>query len=216
MTSFLYDHPGGEDFLLQYAGQDITQVLQSEVHYHSDTAYELLKDYYIGVLDAKNVTTKEPAFVENAHQPTQMSKRSSKFIDIEKPMLEQILKGNFDKDFYVEQVHIPRHAKKSPPIFKNPLLDSLTRCYWFVIPLFWSPVILYCFLRSLSFISLYTAFACIILGLFNWSIIEYTLHRFLFHVDKYLPNHKIFMALHFLTHGVHHFVPMDKYVLALF
>lgn len=41
-------------------------------------------------------------------------------------------------------------------------------------------------------------------------MIEYTLHRFLFHIEEYLPRHRIAYALHFLTHGVHHMLPMDS------
>lgn len=40
---------------------------------------------------------------------------------------------------------------------------------------------------------------------------EYTLHRWLFHLDEYLPNHPAAIMTHFLLHGVHHIIPMDPY-----
>lgn len=40
---------------------------------------------------------------------------------------------------------------------------------------------------------------------------EYGLHRWLFHLDEYLPNHPVAILTHFLLHGVHHIVPMDPY-----
>ena len=45
-----------------------------------------------------------------------------------------------------------------------------------------------------------------------WSLIEYLLHRFLFHSEDELPeNNGTFQYAHFLIHGVHHAFPMDRY-----
>ncbi|KAJ3255120.1 fatty acid alpha-hydroxylase, partial [Borealophlyctis nickersoniae] len=58
VSEFLFDHPGGEEFILQYAGQDVTHVMKDELeHLHSDTAYEILDQYYIG--DLAPTTTEE-------------------------------------------------------------------------------------------------------------------------------------------------------------
>ena len=46
----------------------------------------------------------------------------------------------------------------------------------------------------------------IVLGLFIWSLVEYTMHRFIFH---YEPKSKWGKRLHFLMHGVHHDYPQD-------
>ncbi len=37
------------------------------------------------------------------------------------------------------------------------------------------------------------------------------LHRFLFHMDSFMPHYSIFCFMHFLFHGVHHLLPMDRY-----
>jgi 4-hydroxysphinganine ceramide fatty acyl 2-hydroxylase len=52
--------------------------------------------------------------------------------------------------------------------------------------------------------------ACFLVGNVVWTILEYTLHRFLFHVDYYLPDANWAMLLHFLLHGIHHYLPMDR------
>lgn len=52
--------------------------------------------------------------------------------------------------------------------------------------------------------------ACFLAGNVIWTILEYTLHRFLFHVDYYLPDTNWAMMLHFLLHGIHHYLPMDR------
>ncbi|KAJ3712510.1 hypothetical protein C8R42DRAFT_687089 [Lentinula raphanica] len=51
---------------------------------------------------------------------------------------------------------------------------------------------------------------CFFIGNFIWTLLEYIFHRFLFHVDYYLPYKPIFLLSHFLLHGVHHYVPMDR------
>ena len=49
-----------------------------------------------------------------------------------------------------------------------------------------------------------------ILGLGIWTIVEYGLHRCLFHLDNYLPDNRVGITLHFLLHGIHHYLPMDR------
>lgn len=51
---------------------------------------------------------------------------------------------------------------------------------------------------------------CFFLGTIIWTILEYGLHRFLFHIDELLPDHPVFLTLHFLLHGIHHYMPMDR------
>lgn len=112
-----------------------------------------------------------------------------------------------------------------------------TRTEWYVVPLFWLPIVGVILLRSvLQFAdmappsifhtSAYTPVsllnipsaawaktgACFLLGNFIWTLLEYTLHRFLFHIDKLLPDTPAALTLHFMTHGVHHYLPMDRCV----
>jgi 4-hydroxysphinganine ceramide fatty acyl 2-hydroxylase len=46
----------------------------------------------------------------------------------------------------------------------------------------------------------------VVLGLFIWSLVEYTMHRWIFH---YEPKSWWGKRLHFLLHGVHHDYPQD-------
>ena len=49
VTQFLDDHPGGDDFILQHAGKDVTEVMADpNEHDHSDAAYEMLAEFRIG------------------------------------------------------------------------------------------------------------------------------------------------------------------------
>jgi 4-hydroxysphinganine ceramide fatty acyl 2-hydroxylase len=113
----------------------------------------------------------------------------------------------------------------------------LTRTEWYVVPLVWVPIFSVLFLRSaLQFAdrapesmfqsAAYTppsilaippsAFgktvASFLVGNVIWTLLEYFLHRFLFHIDKWLPDRPFFLMLHFLLHGIHHYLPMDRYV----
>lgn len=140
-----------------------------------------------------------------------------RFLDLEKPLLMQVFNGGFSKKFYLEQVHRPRHYKggASAPIFGN-FLEPLSKTPWWVIPLVWIPPVTYgVYLANQGFSSGFTTAAFFALGLFIWTLVEYGLHRCLFHLDYYLPDNRVAITLHFLLHGIHHYLPMDKYRLVM-
>lgn len=141
--------------------------------------------------------------------------KKHKFLDLNKPLLPQVLFGNFSKEFYLDQVHRPRHyGKGSAPLFGN-FLEPLSLTPWWVVPLVWLPPNFYIFYVGLVNQSTITALSFWILGLFVWTLIEYCMHRFLFHLDAYLPDNSVCLTLHFTLHGVHHYLPMDGYRLVL-
>ncbi|KAI9753444.1 MAG: ATP-dependent RNA helicase dbp6 [Chaenotheca gracillima] len=138
--------------------------------------------------------------------------RTHKFLDLDRPLLMQIWNGGFSKDFYLEQVHRPRHYKggASAPLFGN-FLEPLSKTPWWVVPMVWLPAVTYG--TNLSRVGLSgwgEVGAYWTLGLAMWTLVEYILHRGLFHVDGYLPNNRVAITGHFLLHGIHHYLPMDK------
>ena len=67
VTAFLPDHPGGDDFILKYAGQDIEETMKSpEEHDHSDSAYDMMEEYVVGRL-GNNAN-----IVDESESPTSM------------------------------------------------------------------------------------------------------------------------------------------------
>ncbi|KAF4944789.1 hypothetical protein FGADI_12432, partial [Fusarium gaditjirri] len=51
ITDFVEDHPGGPEYILEYAGRDIEEILKdSDSHTHSDSAYEILDESIVGFL----------------------------------------------------------------------------------------------------------------------------------------------------------------------
>jgi 4-hydroxysphinganine ceramide fatty acyl 2-hydroxylase len=147
--------------------------------------------------------------------PTQDYKQH-KFLDLNRPLFPQMLFGKFSKDFYLEQVHRPRHYRggDSAPLFGN-FLEPLSKTAWYVVPTMWLPPVAYGTYLGFTNLPFLQAAFYWPLGLFLWTLVEYLMHRFLFHIDKILPDHPIFLTLHFILHGIHHYLPMDRYRLVM-
>ncbi|KAK4504854.1 hypothetical protein PRZ48_002817 [Zasmidium cellare] len=137
--------------------------------------------------------------------------KKHKFLDLNKPLLLQVWFGGFSKEFYLEQVHRPRHYKggESAPLFGN-FLEPLSKTPWWVVPTVWLPPVVYGTVLAGLHLSLPALVAYWIVGLCIWTIVEYGLHRCLFHLDYYLPDNRVALTLHFLLHGIHHYLPMDR------
>ncbi|KAK6208307.1 hypothetical protein LQW54_006930 [Pestalotiopsis sp. IQ-011] len=241
ITDFLEGHPGGPELILDWAGKDITEILKDEVsHTHSDSAYEILEESLVGFVvndkiavdhdlnkkvDGNDVQINEKV-TPYVHPRTGMSceedlstdtnydvdYKKHKFIDLNKPMLLQVWRGGFTKEFYLDQVHRPRHYKggASAPLFGN-FLEPLSLTPWWVVPMVWVPPVAYGTYISHEGLTGWGQVAtCFGFGLFLWSLVEYVLHRFF-----YLPDHRAGITLHFLLHGVHHYLPMDRYRLVM-
>lgn len=228
VTSFLEEHPGGGDIIQEYNGKDITEILKDPLsHIHSEVAYEMLDEMYLIALLATDEEAKKLLTDENResfklsneadpnielHVTTDFSKdyQSHKFIDLNKPLLMQVLFAKYDKEFYLAQVHKPRHyGKGSAPIFGN-FLEPISKTPWWVVPALWIPADFYAVSIALSGAHPLTVVSLFSLGIFIWTLLEYSMHRFLFHIEYYLPDHPFAFTVHFLLHGVHHYLPMDR------
>ncbi|RAK78401.1 fatty acid alpha-hydroxylase [Aspergillus fijiensis CBS 313.89] len=242
VTEFVDGHPGGEDLVLEYAGKDVTEILRDESsHVHSDSAYEILEECHIGFVasefngKARTVDASQTLQVANGsgavYATTGMSCeedlsvdtdytqdfQTHKFLDLSKPLLKQLWLSGFSKEFYLEQIHRPRHYKggESAPLFGN-FLEPLSKTAWYVVPIMWLPPVAYgTFVGFSGLANAPAAAGYWVGGLFLWTLIEYLMHRFLFHIDHYLPDNRVGLTLHFLLHGIHHYLPMDKYRLVM-
>jgi 4-hydroxysphinganine ceramide fatty acyl 2-hydroxylase len=229
VTEFIQDHPGGDDLILDYGGKDVTAVMKDVLeHEHSDAAYEILEEYCIGVYDP----TATPAslheqrmkllqeeeeyktYVKEDFRPSETDvatdMKKNQFLDLRKALIPQMIKARFTKEFYLEQVHKPRYIATPAIFFGHPLLEPLSKTAWYVIPTLWLPYMSWHLYKSLAFNDPLTTGISYLGGILIWSLLEYVLHRFLFHVDDYLPDHQIAFVLHFTLHGFHHYLPMDR------
>ncbi|KAJ5091294.1 hypothetical protein NUU61_006164 [Penicillium alfredii] len=242
VTDFLDAHPGGGDLILDYAGKDVSEIMKDEIsHEHTEAAYEILDECHVGFVasDVTEVSGKskgsviagEPDGSAPVYSTTGMSReedlsvetdysqdfKTHKFLDLNKPLLAQLWTSNFSKQFYLEQIHRPRHYRggESAPLFGN-FLEPLSKTSWYVVPMVWLPPVAYGTILGYGGLGNVSAAAAYwIGGVCLWSLIEYLMHRFLFHVDKWLPDNRVGLTLHFLLHGIHHYLPMDKYRLVM-
>lgn len=224
VTAFVGDHPGGDDLILDWAGKDIKQVMADpKEHSHSDSAYDLLSEYAIGVIRTGEAIVDDEAEIDENFHPLDTDAASdfqkNEFLDLSKPLIMQVWYSNWSKDYYLQQVHQPRHLPEPARLFGPAYLEVFTRTQWYVVPLIWGPIT--AFLAYRAFQGLfgwgYTAaqstaifLPCYAFGLLFWTFIEYFMHRFLFHIDDHLPDHQLALLLHFLLHGIHHYLPMDR------
>ncbi|CAL9113816.1 dihydroceramide fatty acyl 2-hydroxylase FAH1 [Musa acuminata AAA Group] len=125
-------------------------------------------------------------------------------VDLNKPLVFQV--GHLG-EAYQEWVHQPIVSKEGPRFFANDLLEFLTRTVWWAVPVIWLPVVGWCLTKSIQMGNTPPQLALMVAtGIFLWTLIEYTLHRFLFHIktESYWGN-----TAHYLLHGCHHKHPMD-------
>lgn len=261
VTTFLEDHPGGADLIVDYGGKDVAEIMGDEIsHSHSESAYEMLDECLIGFIatdpimktvaqsehpsnivplppnspgmkelelnDAAGGVATSPVYAstgmssaEDLSKETDLTAdfQTHKFLDLNRAMFPQLWFGGFSKDFYLEQVHRPRHYKggASAPLFGN-FLEPLSKTVWWAIPLIWFPPVAYgTFLSFWNLPNPLSTSAYWLFGFGLWSFLEYVLHRGLFHMDKYLPDNRVGLTAHFLFHGIHHYLPMDKYRLVM-
>lgn len=111
--------------------------------------------------------------------------RKHHFLDLEKPLLMQVWNGGFSKDFYLDQVHRPRNYKNgaSPQLFGN-FLEPLSKTPWWLVPIVWLPPIFYVSYLAYQQLPTHQWASYWLFGFGLWSLVEYGLHRGLFHVDK--------------------------------
>mgnify|MGYP006184172661 CR=1 FL=1 len=117
-------------------------------------------------------------------------------------------------DEYTTFINEPKHLVnpvRNLKIFEFIPIELITMTPWWMIPLFWLPIIAWHFFQGES--TTYQRWGAFALGIYIWTFLEYILHRFLFHSEDkpYFIHHPKFYVLHFLVHGIHHAFPNDHY-----
>ncbi|XP_054390106.1 fatty acid 2-hydroxylase isoform X1 [Pongo abelii] len=143
-------------------------------------------------------------------------------VDWQKPLLWQV--GHLGEK-YDEWVHQP--VTRPIRLFHSDLIEGLSKTVWYSVPIIWVPLVLYLswsYYRTFAQgnVRLFTSFTTeytvavpksmfpglFMLGTFLWSLIEYLIHRFLFHMKPPSDSYYLIM-LHFVMHGQHHKAPFD-------
>jgi hypothetical protein len=98
------------------------------------------------------------------------------------------------------------NLRASPPMFRWPWLDRLSRVHPAVPPLIFIPAITVLTIVSLGGQSLVRTVLGALGGYVFWTFCEYWIHRAVFHFE---PEGGIGARLHWMVHGVHHDHPND-------
>jgi sterol desaturase/sphingolipid hydroxylase (fatty acid hydroxylase superfamily) len=102
-------------------------------------------------------------------------------------------------------------VSKDAPVnrmFESDFFEFFSHIHPWQPPAIFLPVIGYNLWRAVEVDTpVVTLFALFILGALNWSLMEYWLHRLVFH---YEPRSKLGKRFFWLLHGVHHDWPNDK------
>ncbi|KAJ3648515.1 hypothetical protein Zmor_020312 [Zophobas morio] len=191
---FLNNHPGGTNYVKPFQDREITQRMQNTQH--SKAAYYLLREYKSGGRDTGDKGEQEDL---------------EALVDWDKPMLSQVA-GLGAR--YNEWVVSP--VDRQLRLFGNPILESLTITPWYVVPLVWVPVIVYFIIYGArKYVQLtedtspvLPTVLSVISGIVLWTLIEYSLHRWVFHMEP-SGKSKAMIYVHFAIHGLHHKVPFD-------
>lgn len=112
------------------------------------------------------------------------------------------------------------HSKSTPKdkgttqLFKNPILEKLTRTH-ISIPITVlsgaaAGLIAYALYHNL--VSAYSIILFFLIGFFLFTLTEYLMHRYLYHIEPKTESRKKFQ---YTIHGIHHDYPNDKERLAM-
>lgn len=189
-------HPGGRDVLEAYNGQDISAAFRGQgavAHMHSKGAAALLERYCVGRLDgAKEDAAGGPVLP------------AADLVDEAKPLLPQVVK--LDPETYLQWVDAP--STGHPVMFANAFVERMTCTQWYVVPLLWLPFSAFLLWRGWSVGGVPAGHLpwCVAFGILVWQLIEYSLHRWVFHLKPTGPKS---IEWHFMLHGHHHKYPMD-------
>ncbi|GAB0100585.1 Fatty acid 2-hydroxylase [Sergentomyia squamirostris] len=235
ITDFMHKHPGGIGTLGDLAGKnvDITNRFTT-MPPHSDAARYLMKEYRVPESSMNHQKNSPNGKISNGNGihlnghtnykgqkeevnnnddlHTTLDDSMEYLVDWSSAMIPQIRKLGKN---YGEWVNKP--VDRPLRLFGPWYLEILTKTPWYIVPLFWFPIIVYLVIRGSANIAavnheiqplqvvLYFA-----IGVLAWTLLEYSLHRWVFHMETERMG-GIGATLHFLIHGLHHKVPFDPY-----
>ena len=106
------------------------------------------------------------------------------------------------KRFYVS------NKNESVPMFESKFMEFFSHVHPATPVILYVPVIVYFLYRAFAQgnVSILVIVGLFLLGVLMWTLLEYVVHRYVFH---YEPKTRAGKMLHFIIHGVHHDYPND-------
>lgn len=228
LSDFAHKHPGGLNTLKGLHQQDMQERFEKAPG-HSEAAKYLMKEYKICDKNNNAIDGKSNGHINGLKHGANGTKHANgvipqttddsmeHLVNWNKPMLVQI--PTLGKH-YVDWVNKP--VDRELRLFGPALLENLTKTPWWLVPAFWIPAIGYIIHLGVKYnlskrpdeLTLGDhlspiVLGCLCFGVLIWTLLEYSLHRWVFHLDP--KNNRFLHVFHFLLHGLHHKVPFDPY-----
>lgn len=92
-------------------------------------------------------------------------------------------------------------------LFQNGFLEYFSHIHPATPVVVYLPIIAVVCYYGLQKVSTLPFIFLFLIGVLLWTLLEYTMHRFVFH---YEPKTELGQRIHFLSHGVHHDYPRDR------
>lgn len=99
-----------------------------------------------------------------------------------------------------------KDSQESIRLFKNPAFEALTHIHPATPFVIFMPVVFAFLFKGLQRHGVTLSFSLTLVGLLSWTLLEYILHRFVFH---FTGSGKVLETVHFFIHGIHHDAPKD-------
>jgi dihydroceramide fatty acyl 2-hydroxylase len=124
---------------------------------------------------------------------------------LDQPLVAQVRGMSTGYDAWVHRSIRPEGSLR---LFRSDALEVMTHVPWWLVPLVWVPVVTGLLLLAVLGLGLpwASALGIALAGFAGWTLLEYGLHRFVFH---WQPKGPLGRQLHFLIHGIHHLDPWD-------
>jgi 4-hydroxysphinganine ceramide fatty acyl 2-hydroxylase len=209
-TEFKATHPGGPKFIDDYVGKDITEQFYDEEH--TKIALRLLNDLKIGTIspDADEQVSQQTV-TDHSRMKEIEGEEWRKKVDPKKGTVYQVFK-NLNHEEYDKFINDPKHLTRPDDehrMFLWECFEIFSRTPWYHVALFWTPIVIIKLIQGCMQQTPMEVVLYLIFGLICWTFAEYSLHRFVFHMEVYMPDNKYLRTLHYMFHGVHHAFPMD-------
>ncbi|VDL84520.1 unnamed protein product [Nippostrongylus brasiliensis] len=219
VAQFAPKHPGGEKILRKLAGEDVEEFMRGErrfmgvKHEHSEAAYQMMEKY-----DVENFQKDDPTLHSKQGVLSQVGRLGDNYW----MWIHQPFEGTlrlFDSDFLES---LTRTAWWVVPAVWLPiviLFSMFAMADMYGQEEFadvdtsedfssFSPKILFLYVFPGLYHGAFIWANCFVVGVLSWTLLEYVLHRWVFHW-KPDPSSPSQIVLHFLLHGLHHKTPMD-------
>jgi sterol desaturase/sphingolipid hydroxylase (fatty acid hydroxylase superfamily) len=92
-------------------------------------------------------------------------------------------------------------------MFENPVLEYFSHIHPATPVVVFVPIIAWRAVAAFTSTTMLQTAVVMLAGIVLWTLVEYTIHRFVFHIE---PKTEWGKRIHFMVHGVHHDYPRDS------